>query len=236
MVGQARQKEAEVREELEFHLAEEFEQRKAAGLTDEQARFAARRDLGNLPLVLEDTRAVWGWSMLDQARQDLRYAVRTLSRTPSVTLAAAITLAFGIGLTTAIFSVVYGILLRPLPLNDPERLFVLHTIRQTGDLYDNALSAPNFMSLNEEESQTFARLAGAVDTDRTLTGVGEARRVDGVRVSAGFFEVLATEIRATDPVTFAGVALTLGATALLASVVPAWRASTVDPLVALRAD
>lgn len=185
-----RQREAEVREELEFHLAEEIEERKATGLTDEQARFAARRELGNLPLVPEDTRAVWGWSMLDQVGQDLRYAVRTLSRTPSVTLAAAITLAFGIGLTTAIFSVVYGILVRPLPFNEPDRLVVLHTIRQTGDLHDNALSAPNFMSLKDEESQAFANLAGVVETDRTLTGVGEARRVDGVRVSAGFFEVL----------------------------------------------
>jgi predicted permease len=185
-----RRKESELRDELEFHLAEEAEERREAGLSEEQARSAARRDLGNIALVVEDTRAVWGWGQLEQAGQDLRYAVRTLSRTPSVTLAAVITLALGIGLTTAIFSVVYGVLLRPLPFNEPERLVVLHTIRQHGDRYDNAVSPPNFMSLMEEQSHAFANLTGAVDTARTLTGIGEARRVDGVRVSAGFFEML----------------------------------------------
>jgi hypothetical protein len=185
-----RQKEADLREELEFHLSEEADERKAAGLSDERARFAARRDLGNVVLVAEGTRAAWGWSMWEQVSQDLRYAVRRLARTPSVTVPAVVTLALGIGLTTAIFGVVYGVLLRPLPFNEPDRLLVLHTIRQLGDTFDNALSAPNFMSLKEEESRVFADLAGALDTDRTLTGIGEPRRVDGARVSAGFFEVL----------------------------------------------
>lgn len=128
--------------------------------------------------------------MFEQINQDLRYAVRTLSRTPSVTLAAVITLALGIGLTTAIFSVVHGVLLRPLPFNEPDRLVVLHTIRQAGDRHDSALSAPNFMSLQEQGSRVFANLASALDTDRTLTGAGEARKVEAARVSAGFFEVL----------------------------------------------
>lgn len=185
-----RRKEAELHEELAFHLSAETEERKVAGLPEEQAQSAARRDLGNVTLVVEDTRAMWGWIMFEQVGQDLRYAVRTLSRTPSVTLAAVITLALGIGLTTAIFSVVYGVLFRPLPYNEPDRLVALHTIRQDGDRHDDALSPPNFMSLKEDDSRVFAHLAGALDTDRTLTGIGEARRVDGARVSAGFFEVL----------------------------------------------
>lgn len=189
-LARRRQKEADLREELEFHLSAEADERKAAGLSEEQARSAARRDLGNVVLVVEDTRGAWGWMRLEQVDQDLRYAVRTLARTPSVTVPAVITLALGIGLTTAIFSVVYGVLLRPLPFNEPDRLLVLHTVRQQGDTYDNALSAPNFMSLKEEESRVFADLAGALNTDRTLTGVGEPRRLDGARVSAGFFEVL----------------------------------------------
>ena len=185
-----RRKEAELREELDFHVAEEAEERKATGLTEKQARMAAIRDLGNLTLVVEDTRSAWGWLAFEQVGQDLRYALRTLSRTPSVTFAAAVTSALGIGLTTAAFSVVYGILLRPLPFDRPDELVALHTIRQSGDTFDNALSAPNFMSLKEEESRALANLAGALNTARTLTGGVEALRLDGARVSAGFFEVL----------------------------------------------
>jgi putative ABC transport system permease protein len=185
-----RRKELELREELEFHLAAEAEEHRAAGLPEDRARSVARRDLGNVALVVEDTRAAWGWTMWEQAGQDLGYAVRTLVRTPSVTLPAVGTLALGIGLTTAIFSVVYGVLLRPLPFPDPDRLLVLQTIRADGGVIDEGVSPPNFMSLLEEESRVFERLAGAVGTDRTLTGIGDARSVESARVSAGFFEVM----------------------------------------------
>ena len=72
-------KEAELRQELQFHLNEEAEQRRAEGVRDEEARWAARRELGNLALVQEDTRATWGWTILEQLVQDLRYALRTTS-------------------------------------------------------------------------------------------------------------------------------------------------------------
>jgi predicted permease len=117
-----RQKETELREELEFHLSAETEERQAAGLSEEQARSAARRDLGNVTLVAEDTRAAWGWNMFEQVGQDVRYGVRTLSRAPSVALAAVITLALGIGVTTTIFSVVNTVLVQPLPYEDANRL------------------------------------------------------------------------------------------------------------------
>lgn len=185
-----RRKETELREELDFHFTEELEDRKAAGLNEEQALVAARRDLGSVTLVMEDARAAWGWLALEQVGQDMRYAFRTLSRTPSVTLAAVVTLALGIGLTTAVFSIVHGILLHPLPFDRPDELVALHTIRQRGDTFDAALSAPNFMSLKEEQSRAFTNLAGAVDAARTLTGGNEALRLDGARVSAGFFDVL----------------------------------------------
>lgn len=165
---QRRLKEAELREELEFHLAEEASEGQARGQSDEQARAAARRDLGNISLVVEDTRTVWGWPLLDQLSQDLRYGMRSLRRNPNVSLAAVITLALGIGLTTTVFSIVNGVLLRPLPFRAPDQLVVLHTIRQSGDRFDDALSPPNFMSLKSEESRVFENLAGIVATDRTL--------------------------------------------------------------------
>ena len=72
-------KEAELREELQFHLEEEAEQHQGEGLAEEQARWAARREPGNLTLVQEDTRAMWGWTILEQFGQDLRYAFRTMN-------------------------------------------------------------------------------------------------------------------------------------------------------------
>src|SRR5712692_75125 len=89
-------KEAELREELQFHLEEEAEQHQGEGLAEEQARWAARRELGNLTLVQEDTRAMWGWTILEQFGQDLRYAFRTMNANRLFTLLAVLSLALGI--------------------------------------------------------------------------------------------------------------------------------------------
>jgi macrolide transport system ATP-binding/permease protein len=119
-------KETELREELRFHLEEEAEQRQGDGLAGEEARWAARRDLGNLTLVEENTRAVWGWTILEQLGQDLRYAFRTIAANRLFTLLAVSSLALGIGANAAIFSFMDSILLRSLPVSDPESLVVLN--------------------------------------------------------------------------------------------------------------
>ena len=191
-----RQREAELREELEFHLAAEAEERKATGLADPEARFAARRDLGNRALIAEDTSAAWGWPILEQFAQDLHYGVRALFRNPGFSIAAVTTLALGIGLTTAIFTIVYGMLLRPLALNDPDTLMMLHTLRSDGQT-ETALSPPNFMSLREGVSKrdiaAFSHIAGFMETQLTLTGAGEASRVYATRVDATFFDALGVQ-------------------------------------------
>ncbi len=142
-----RRKEIELREELEFHLSAETDERHAAGLSEEQARSAARRDLGNVTLVVEDTRAAWGWNMVEQVRQDVRYGVRTLSRAPSVALAAVITLALGIGVTTTILSVVNTVLVQPLPYEDADRLVRIVEQSPPGD---GVVAAVERIELNEE--------------------------------------------------------------------------------------
>src|SRR5271169_187285 len=86
---QRRQKEDELRDELQFHLDEEAEQLRAQGLADDQAQQAARRDLGNIALVKEDTRAAWAWTLLEQFAQDLRYAARTMGNNKAFTALAA---------------------------------------------------------------------------------------------------------------------------------------------------
>src|SRR5207247_8005707 len=98
----------------------------AEGLATDQARWAARRDLGNLTFVQESTRAMWTWTFLEQLLQDLRYALRTMINNRAFTALAALSLALGIGANTAIYSFMDSILLRSLPVADPASLVVLN--------------------------------------------------------------------------------------------------------------
>lgn len=123
---QRRSKEAELHEELQFHLEEEAEQRQEDGQAEEEAQWAARRELGNFSRVGEDTRAMWGWTILEQLGQDVRYALRTMAANRLFTLLAVLSLALGIGANTAIFSFMDAILLRSLPVADPGSLVVLN--------------------------------------------------------------------------------------------------------------
>jgi len=112
-----REKEAELRDELAFHLSEEAAERGPDG---------ARRELGNVALIEEDTRSAWGWIWLEQLAQDIRYALRAMRHNPTFTALAALSLALGIGANTAIYSFMDAILLRSLPVSDPASLVVLN--------------------------------------------------------------------------------------------------------------
>src|SRR5262249_53846665 len=116
---QRRRREDDLREELEFHLAEEMEERRSAGLSPADARWAAHRDLGNRALVHEDARAVWSWVLFEQLAQDIRYGLRGMAKNRMFTVLAALSLALGIGANTAIYSFIDAILLRSLPVSDP---------------------------------------------------------------------------------------------------------------------
>ena len=119
--------------------------------------------------------------------QDLKYAVRMLIKSPSFTAIAILTLALGIGANTALFSVVNGVLLRPLPYAQPDRLVVLS--EKSPNFESSSVSYPNFLDWQRSNS-VFSSIAAYRSDDFNITGSGEPERVRVGMISAGFFEIL----------------------------------------------
>jgi predicted permease len=211
---QRRRRDAELHEELQFHLAEEIEERQAVGLSVEQATRSARRDLGNMTLVREDARTLWSWTQLEQLAQDLRYGLRGMVKNRLFTGLAALSLSLGIGANTAIYSFMESILLRSLPVADPASLvalewrsrpvnlsrrgeFVLRSIdgstyRDAAGLAAAIFPYPAFDRLYEAAAPVLSSLFAHKAAGRVNIIVkGEAELAQGHYVSGDFFRGLA---------------------------------------------
>ena len=176
---------ADLEQEIQSHLQMAASDRTARGESAEKARQAARREFGNVDLVQQVARDQWSGLWLDQFLQDLRYAARMLRKNPGFTLVAILTLALGIGANTAIFSLVNGILLRPLPYNQPEQL-----IQVTGTYPKGGLAAMRSQMQSMD-------VAGYVEGHEVnLTGRGAPIRLTATLASAEFFSVLGTPAEA----------------------------------------
>src|SRR5215469_5775664 len=103
-------------DEIQFHLDQQIAENIATGMNPREARYAAMRTFGNATYLKEETRDTWGWIWLEQIAQDLHYAARMLRKSPGVPATVVITVALGIGVNTAMFSLLNGWLLRPLPV------------------------------------------------------------------------------------------------------------------------
>ena len=191
---QRSRKEAELRDELALHVQEEAEQREAAGLTAEQAKWAARRELGNITLLMEDTRAAWGWTCLERFWQDLRYSVRLLRRNPGFAATAILSLTFGIGANTAIFSLLNAVVFRLLPVADPGQLVQFTntlSLWETGSSRQKSLYAYPQLELFQAHSETLSGIFGWTGLGRINVGFrGASGIADADAYSDNFFSVL----------------------------------------------
>jgi macrolide transport system ATP-binding/permease protein len=206
MFWRRKSRDRDLEEEIAFDLAAETAENIRAGMPPEQARQSSRKDFGNILLVEEATRAMWGWTSVERLIQDLKYGLRMLGRNPGFTAIAVVSLALGIGANTAIYSFMDAILLRALPVPDPQSLvsFKWHSRDRAkvvhnmwGGTYKDPKTGPTSLSFPYRAyellatspvlSQTFAfRAFGR----KTLQIHGQADPAESVFVSGSFFSGL----------------------------------------------
>lgn len=182
----------ELEEELQAHLAIEARERIEAGQDPAAAHTAAKRAFGNVTKIREQTRETWDWISIERFLDDLRYGIRILKKTPAWTSAMIAILALGIGLTTAIFSVVYGVLLQSLPFPDAGRLVALWSSSSDRGMPKFNIGAATWRDLRTEaKSFTDIAITRAV-ASFNLTGNGTPERLQGARTSWNLPQVLGT--------------------------------------------
>lgn len=183
-----RKQEEDLDRELRAHLDLEAEERRDSGLPPVEARYAAQRAFGNVALVKEDTRAMWGWRSLEQLGQDLRYALRSMRKSPGFTAVAVLSLALGIGANTAIFTFVNAALLKPLPYPDADRIVAVE--QRPLDSQRTTFVHPRSFVPWHDRSQSFEALAIAQAVATNTQGIdGSAEQVPGLWTTPELFRV-----------------------------------------------
>jgi len=182
-----RQEEQHLSEELEFHLERQIEQNLAAGMSPDEARYAALRLFGGVQQIREVCRDMRGVNLIETSLQDISYGLRMLTKNPGFTLVAVLTLALGIGANTALFSVVNGVLLSPLPFPQPNQLVTLHESKPNFDR--GSISYPNFLDW-QRDNHSFSSVAVYRAFGFNVTAPGRTEQVSAELVTSGFFPLL----------------------------------------------
>src|SRR5580765_3662853 len=180
-------KDRELDDEIESHLQMHIEDNLRAGMSPEEDRRQAMIKLGGIESAKEAYRDQRGLPLLETLWQDVRYGARMLRRNPGFTAAAVLTLALGIGATTAIFSLINAVLLEPLPYEQPGQLVYIWETR--GDKQPGDVSPGAFMDWRED-STSFEGVSGIRGAAANLTGTGQPERIKGLSVSANFLSIL----------------------------------------------
>jgi predicted permease len=184
-----RSTDAELGDELRFHLEMEEAALIRAGLPAERARDEARRRLGGVDRYTEELRDVRGGRWRENLAQDARYALRVAKRFPAFTAIVVITLAFAIGASTAIFSVVNAVLLRPLPFPQPDRVAMLFSQNPDRSQPRFSVSYADYLDWRRD-THSFDGMAVIATTAPTIVGGQNAERLAGIAVSGDFFHIL----------------------------------------------
>src|ERR1017187_7042969 len=198
----------DLNEEMRLHIELRARKLHQRGLSEEEAIHMAQRQFGNRTLVQDASSELWGWTAWERLFQDLRLGARTLRKTPGFTAIAVLTLALGLGINTAVFSVVNAVMIRSLPYPEPNRLVSLweEANRQSVQVYNSSgsnvgtsggpqrttVSVANLADYRKN-SHAFTALASYALTPMNLTGNGTPERISGESVSADFFGVLGVE-------------------------------------------
>ena len=174
-------------EEIRFHLEQQIEKNLRSGMPPEEARRAAHLRFGGVESAREYTRDEFRWALLHDFLRDVRIACRTLLRTPSFTLAVILTFGLGIGAASSMFSVYDGVLLKPLPYPDSDRIVRLYQLGEKGGRGN--VSEPNFLDW-QQGTHSFSSMAETARSEQPVSGLGEPTVTFVGTVSRDFFDIM----------------------------------------------
>ncbi len=182
---------SDLAEEIESHLRMATADRQARGESPVAARASAIRELGNVPLIADVTRDQLGWLQLELLIEDARFGLRMLAKNPGFTAVALLSLALGIGINTAVFSIVNGVLLNPMPFPHPDQIVALNESKPNFE--NGSISYSNFLDWRKD-NRSFSSMALARRWAYSLTGKGDAEQVNSSFVTSGYFSLLGVQL------------------------------------------
>ncbi len=184
--------ERQMHTEFQFHLENQVNGYIQEGLTREDAQLRAHRDFGAVELMKDECRDQRAFEPVDRFLRNLRHAFRSLSRSPGYCAAAIVTLALGIGANTAIFTALEGVVLKPLPYREPDRL-VIALLYNRSLKHATEVSYPDFLDWRRD-ARSFEQIATFKPAGFDLTGPGLPQHLDGYEVSSDFFSTLGVKL------------------------------------------